>query len=71
MENTPVKVIPLHPQTREHVGRLLESDAIFDRYEIAFAPDGKHFATGSFTDRFDIFYPEAKTYSGYNIQATR
>ncbi|CAL6045987.1 Protein_phosphatase PP2A regulatory subunit B [Hexamita inflata] len=71
MENRPLQVIPLHPQVREYVGRFLESDAIFDRFEVAFSPDGKSFATGSYTDRFNIYSLKGQQYAGYNIQATR
>lgn len=71
MERRPMSIIPLHPQTRDYVNRFLESDAIFDRFEVAFSPDGKSFATGSFTDRFDIFQQRGSSFSGYNIQATR
>lgn len=72
MENRPLQVIPLHPQVRDYCGRFLESDAIFDRFELAFAPGGRSFITGGYTDRFCVYScRDGGLYSGYNIQATR
>lgn len=55
MEQRPLQVIPLHPQTKDFAGRFLESESIYDRFELSFSNDGKMFATGSYTDRFNIY----------------
>eukprot|EP00703_Trepomonas_sp_PC1_P000966 JAP95640.1 Protein phosphatase PP2A regulatory subunit B [Trepomonas sp. PC1] len=71
METRPLQIVPLHPQVREYAGRFLETDSIFDRFEVAFSGDGKSFVTGSYTDRFNIYSFKQNQLFGFNVQATR
>lgn len=58
MEREPVKTINIHEQIREKLCDAYEGDAIFDKFEVAFAGDGKSVATGSYNNNVMI-YPNA------------
>ncbi|KAH0575747.1 Protein phosphatase PP2A regulatory subunit B [Spironucleus salmonicida] len=72
MENRPLNIIPQHPFVKDFAQKLLDSEAIFDRNDVVFNNDCTMFATGSYTDRFNIFNAKnPQSITGYNIQATR
>lgn len=63
MENKPVHTIPVHDYLAPHLYNLYENDCIFDKFEVSSSPDGGHFVTGSYGDRFCVYDSAGKTES--------
>uniref|UniRef100_A0A7S3HJU9 Serine/threonine-protein phosphatase 2A 55 kDa regulatory subunit B n=1 Tax=Spumella elongata TaxID=89044 RepID=A0A7S3HJU9_9STRA len=55
MENKPVKTISLHDHLRPMLYDLFTSDIIFDKFEVCCSPDGKRFASGSYSNQLKVF----------------
>lgn len=73
-EGKPLFSIPLHPYVKDYAQRLLESDSLFDRNDVAISPDGRSFVTGSYSDRFHLYGSRGRDLqhtSGIAIMATR
>jgi serine/threonine-protein phosphatase 2A regulatory subunit B len=68
-ENEPLKIHYVHENLRSKLCDLYENDCIFDKFECSFSHDGKHIATGSYKNNFNII----ETFGKYKIQieATR
>jgi len=68
-ENEPLKIHLVHEPLRSKLCDLYENDCIFDKFECSFSHDGKHVATGSYKNNFNIIETTGK----YRIQieATR
>jgi len=52
MESNPVTTIPVHDHLKNRLCELYESDHIFDKFEVCASPDGKHIATGTYSNAF-------------------
>jgi len=73
-EGKPLFSIPIHPYVKDYAQRLLESDSLFDRNDVAISPDGRSFLTGSYSDRFHIYGSRGRDLqhtSGIAVMATR
>ncbi len=73
-EGRPLITIPIHPFVKDYAQRLLESDSLFDRNDVAISPDCRSFVTGSFSDKFHIYGTRSRdiaSSSGIAILATR
>lgn len=73
-EGRPMITIPIHPFVKDYAQRLLETDALFDRYDVAISPDCRSIITGSFSDRFHIYGTRGRdisSVSGIAVMATR
>jgi len=55
METRPVKTIQIHEHLRPKLCDLYENDCIFDKFECVVSPDGKFFATGSYSNYLQIY----------------
>jgi serine/threonine-protein phosphatase 2A regulatory subunit B len=55
METRPVKTIQIHEYLRPKLCDLYENDCIFDKFECCVSPDGKYFATGSYSNFLQIY----------------
>eukprot|EP00768_Dysnectes_brevis_P003548 gnl/Dysnectes_brevis/2527_a3036_1661.p1 GENE.gnl/Dysnectes_brevis/2527_a3036_1661~~gnl/Dysnectes_brevis/2527_a3036_1661.p1 ORF type:complete len:461 (+),score=101.21 gnl/Dysnectes_brevis/2527_a3036_1661:36-1418(+) len=64
----PLQVIPVHPQIKPMLPRLLDDVTIFDRFGLRISHDSKSIVTGSYSDRFHIYNT---TGSGIGVEATR
>lgn len=54
MESRPVQTINVHDHLRGRLCELYESDCIFDKFEVAVSPSGTSFATGSYSNTFNV-----------------
>jgi len=54
MESRPIQTINVHDHLRGRLCELYESDCIFDKFEVAVSPDGRSFATGSYSNMFNV-----------------
>ena len=61
MENRPVHTVPIHAHLAPHLHYLYENDCIFDKFDVSVSPDGGHFVTGSYGDRFCVYDSAGKT----------
>ncbi|GAB5356276.1 hypothetical protein AAMO2058_000276500 [Amorphochlora amoebiformis] len=50
MEHKPVQVFPVQTHLSGHLPMLYHNNALFDRFQCAASPDGKQFATGSYSN---------------------
>jgi hypothetical protein len=50
----PVSTIQVNPGLRPHLSDLYETDAIFDKFECAVSGDGRHLATGTYNNNFQV-----------------
>lgn len=60
MESTPVSVINIHEHLRGQLCELYETDSIFDKFTCAVSGDGKHVATGSYNNVFQVHDREGR-----------
>lgn len=51
---SPVATIQVNPGLRRHLSDLYETDAIFDKFECAVSGDGRHLATGTYNNAFQV-----------------
>lgn len=54
MERAPVEVFPVQPFLNKNLIELYQNNALFDKFQCASSPDGKRFATGSYSGRLVI-----------------
>lgn len=54
MESRPIQTINVHDHLRGRLCELYESECIFDKFEVAVSPDGRSFATGSYSNTFNV-----------------
>eukprot|EP00887_Chlorella_sp_A99_P006675 scaffold3.g6675.t1 len=52
MENAPVAVYPVQEALRGKLCELYENDCIFDKFDCCMSGDGRHFATGTYSNFF-------------------
>eukprot|EP00468_Gymnochlora_sp_CCMP2014_P002893 CAMPEP_0167753104 /NCGR_PEP_ID=MMETSP0110_2-20121227/7520_1 /TAXON_ID=629695 /ORGANISM="Gymnochlora sp., Strain CCMP2014" /LENGTH=446 /DNA_ID=CAMNT_0007638817 /DNA_START=24 /DNA_END=1364 /DNA_ORIENTATION=- len=50
MERKPVEVYPIQNHLASSLPLLYQNNALFDKFQCAASPDGKHFATGSYSN---------------------
>lgn len=55
MEIEPVDTITVHDHIEPHMSELYSSEAIFDKFEICFSPDGTKILTGSYNNKFYVY----------------
>lgn len=60
MERAPVEVYPVQPSLEAHLSELYQNNALFDRFQCAPSPDGRSFATGSYSHRTVVQEMKAK-----------
>eukprot|EP00753_Platysulcus_tardus_P014186 PLAT4179.1.p1 GENE.PLAT4179.1~~PLAT4179.1.p1 ORF type:complete len:432 (+),score=156.03 PLAT4179.1:284-1579(+) len=54
-EDMPVRTIPVHEHLEPKLCDLYDTDAIFDKFEVALSGDGQHILTGSYGNRFSVY----------------
>lgn len=54
MDAGPLAAYPVHESLRGKLCDLYESDCIFDKFDCAMSGDGKHFATGTYSNFFRV-----------------
>ncbi|KDD76384.1 hypothetical protein H632_c247p1 [Helicosporidium sp. ATCC 50920] len=54
MERSPVAIYPVHDSLRVRLAELYESDAIFDKFDVALSGDGRRWASGSYSSFFRV-----------------
>lgn len=69
MEKKPVKTLHIHDFLRSKLCDLYENDCIFDKFECGLSPDGNHFLTGSYDNKFYVYDKNSKT--EYELEATK
>jgi serine/threonine-protein phosphatase 2A regulatory subunit B len=53
-EASPIAVYPVQEVLRQKLAELYESDAIFDKFDVAVSGDGQGFATGTYSNFFRV-----------------
>jgi len=55
MNSAPVATFPVHEHLRQRLCDLYENDCIFDKFDCCLSGDGKHVATGSYSNLYRVF----------------
>ncbi|KAL6782764.1 PP2A1 [Auxenochlorella protothecoides x Auxenochlorella symbiontica] len=55
MDSGPLEVHRVHESLRSRLCDLYESDSLFDKFDVGSSGDGRHIATGSYSNFFKVF----------------
>ncbi|PIA29281.1 hypothetical protein AQUCO_06100059v1 [Aquilegia coerulea] len=70
MDVSPVATFKIHEHLRPKISDLYNNDSIFDKFECCLSGDGLQFATGSYSNRFQIF-PRDGSGEGITLEASK
>ncbi|KAF5190804.1 Serine/threonine protein phosphatase 2A regulatory subunit B beta isoform [Thalictrum thalictroides] len=70
MDSSPVATFKIHEHLRPKLSDLYNNDSIFDKFECCFSGDGLQFATGSYSNQFQIF-PRDRSGEGITLEASK
>ncbi|KAK9926864.1 hypothetical protein M0R45_024073 [Rubus argutus] len=71
MDSSPVAIYKIHEHLRPKLSELYTNDRIFDKFGCCLSGDGRHFATGSYSNLVRIFSPGIGGEEGTTIEASK
>ncbi|KAK1435768.1 hypothetical protein QVD17_01537 [Tagetes erecta] len=70
MQSSPVVTYKVHEHLRPKLCDLYNDDAIFDKFDCCISGDGRHFATGSYSNNMRIFFNGVGSEEGTTVEAS-
>lgn len=71
METSPVSTYKIHEHLHSRLAELYNNDSIFDKFECCLSGDGRHFASGSYSNIFRVFSRDSRGEEGITLEASK
>lgn len=71
MESSPIVSFKTHEFLRPKLSELYNGDFIFDKFDCCLSRDGRHFATGTYSNTFKVFCHDGGHTDGTRLEASK
>nr|XP_018677901.1 PREDICTED: serine/threonine protein phosphatase 2A 55 kDa regulatory subunit B beta isoform-like [Musa acuminata subsp. malaccensis] len=71
MESSPIVSFKIHEFLRPKLSELYNGDFIFDKFDCCLSRDGRHFATGTYSNTFKVFCHDGGHTDGTRLEASK